>query len=78
MSKDIKCPGCGVDISFQNILLFEEDEIKIEGIAYAITCLKCDTLFMTPLRMSTKATKKQLDEIDKKFEEVKKNVRRKK
>lgn len=61
--KDIKCPGCDKLISFKNIMMFDEKEIEIISIGYAMRCLKCNTTFIPDMRTSKKATKKQIDAI---------------
>lgn len=70
-SNDIICPDCKAVIGLKNVLAFDEDEMDIFGIVYAIKCKKCDCLFITPMRFSKKMTKKQkadckkmLDNID--------------
>jgi hypothetical protein len=61
---DLKCPGCRRVITFRNVLAFDEKSIQMMGIVYAIKCLKCDAIFVSPIRSSAKATKKEMAEIE--------------
>ena len=71
---DVKCPECESVISFSNVMGFDDSKMKLLGIVYAIECKKCKTVFITPMRMSRKATKQQIKDINKKFKEAMKNV----
>lgn len=61
--KDVKCPECKSLISFKNVMMFEEKEIELIGIVYAMRCLKCNTVFIPDMRKSKKATKKVMEAI---------------
>ena len=67
--KDLECPNCREIISFRNMIVFEEKEIKLEGIVYVITCLKCDTFFISPMRQSKKMKNRIWKEMKKKIDE---------
>jgi len=67
---DLKCPNCKVIISFKNVIAFEPDEMEIEAIAYFITCKKCETTFVSPMRYSVKASEEQEDVVKDMFEDI--------
>ena len=69
MSKqDLICPECNTIIGFKNVIAFEPEEMSIEAIAYFITCKKCDTTFVSPMRYSTKASAEQEEIVKEMFE----------
>jgi len=73
---DIICPECGDKKPLSNSIAFDDKVMELLGMVYAIKCKKCDSIFVTELRISVPATEEQLKEvketIDKEFKKIKK------
>ncbi len=61
--KDVECPNCKEIINLRNIIQFDEKQVKILGIVYALECQKCECVFVPEMRHSKLAGKKQMKKI---------------
>ena len=69
---NLKCPNCEEVFDFKNMVLYDDEQMKIIGIVYSIKCLNCGTVFIsdnrTPSKQSTKQANEFLNTVKQKME----------